>query len=126
MKKALSVLTLITVLLFAISSIAQAHEKVVVIPLNKPGVITNQSCPDENSHIVGIDSDGKIICGTQSCPGESQVVGIDASGNFICGTKTVFLSSVKYNGNLGGLAEQTINVIPSLKVQAYPVNTKHG
>ncbi len=58
-----------------------AADKVVVIPLNKAGVKPNQNCPDE-----------------------SPVVGIDAVGNIKCGTKIVFVTSVGYTGNLGGLS----------------------
>ena len=83
-------------------SIAGAKDKVIVIPLHKPGMKPNQSCPGEN-HILGIDAGGNIICGTRSCPGNGPIVGIDAEGNFVCGYKTVFISSVQYTGALGGL-----------------------
>lgn len=76
MKEAFSILTIVTVLLYAVLSMA--HDKVVVIPLNKK-LDLEKSCREASATK---DNEGKWT--------------------FVCDTKTVFISSTESTGNLGG------------------------
>ncbi|MCP3931938.1 MAG: DUF1554 domain-containing protein [Bacteroidetes bacterium] len=100
--------------LFFISGQAEAHDKVVVVPLKAPGIKFQQSCPGEEN-LISIDTNGDITCATKRCPGNGPVVGIDKNGRLICGAKQVFITNAPYQGNLGGLkgADFICNVLAS-------------
>ena len=88
MKKTIFIFCLL--IFYTPCSIAIAADKVVVIPLGSGGnQLFNQMCPGL-AVMAGINENGKILCRYQD-----KLVNVDS--------KTVFLSSLEYNGNLGGL-----------------------
>ncbi len=105
MYKSLSVLTVISVLLFAITTLAA--DKVVVIPIGS----NSGNCLDSPSPRKDKQGNWVLACSVkvqnipfiEDCQNLYPIKDPDGKWTLACGNKIVFVSSVPYSGNLGGL-----------------------